>query len=119
MRQDWQDKIAASSAELEKGLGSQSPALRCASRFGLAVTGPLNAWYADELARGTEPGVLLQVLPRCLGQMLGIVVHNNGGRAELAEATSQLLILEMVNTLRLAAAGHFEDMKVRNPGVSP
>lgn len=119
MRQDWQDKIAASNTELEGMLGSQDARMRCAARFGLAVTQPLNAWYADELARGTDPAVLLEVLPRCLGQVLGIIVFNQGGHPQIAQAALSLVGVEACTIISRAQAGDLDQMKVRNPGARP
>lgn len=119
MRQDWQDKIAASNTELEGMLGSQNPRMRCAARFGIAVTEPLNAWYADELARGTDPAVLLEVLPRCLGQVLGIIVFNQGGHPALAQATLSLVGVEACDIINRAQAGALDQMKVRKLGAAP
>lgn len=116
MRQEWQDKIAASDAMLNEALGAPDPRLRCAARFGKAVTRPINEWYADELARGTEPAVMLQVLPRFLGQMLGIQLHNAGGHPELVAVVANLLGIEIAETLRKAQAGVFDAMTVPNPG---
>lgn len=117
MKQEWQDKIAGAEAMLDQGLGSTDPRLRCMARFGKAITQPINEWYLDELARGTDRALLLQVLAVALGQIVGIQLHNSGGAPPLVESVLRLLALQTGQTLAQAQAGAFDHIAVRNPGA--
>lgn len=113
MKQDWQDKVAACEAMLDQALGAPDARLRCMARLGKAITMPINEWYADELARGTDPAVMLQALTVALGQILGIQLHNAGGAPPLVDSALRLLALQTGQTLAQAQAGAFDGITVR------